>query len=77
MANHPSSSSRREGAGRGAPGPSWVGRRTESLLKGFKDFMDERRPVCWRVSITGSGRRDQPKEDILSRKEVDVMMESM
>jgi len=75
QANQPSSSSLREGAGRGAPAPSVVGSRSApSLPQGFSDLMDESRPVCWEVSTGTSALRDQPSEFIESLNEEDAMI---
>jgi hypothetical protein len=74
--NHPSSSSRRVGAGRGAPAPSVVGRRTYPRSpKGFKDLIDESRPLCCDV-FTGmsASLRLQPSEFIDSRNDAEAMM---
>lgn len=74
--NHPSSSSRRLGAGRGAPAPSVVGKRTYPRSpKGFRDLIDESRPLCCDV-LTGMSAllRLQPSEFIDSRNDADAMV---
>jgi hypothetical protein len=75
--NHPSSSSRRLGAGSGAPEPSVVGRRTYPRSpKGFRDLIEESRPLCC-VVLTGmsaSDRRLHPSEFIDSRKDADAII---
>ena len=77
-ANQPSSSSRLVGAGRGAPGPSLVGRRTWPLSpNGFKDCSDESRPVCCDVLTGTSSRRVQPSELSESRKFCDVIADAL
>jgi hypothetical protein len=73
-----SSSSRLEGAGKGAPGASCVGSRTypSPLPKGFKDCNLERKGVVDELVLAGiSGSlRDQPNEFILSRNEFDAIL---
>ena len=80
QAKKPSSSSRRVGAGNGAPGFSWVGRLTypERSPKGFKDWRrlrkgDEEDEEDVLAGMSGS-RRDQPSELTESRKVFEVMM---
>ena len=74
-ANHPSSSSRRLGAGNGAPGPSWFGSLTYPPSRnGFSacslDKIGDDEDVLMGRSAS---RRDQPRLLIESRKEVDAM----
>lgn len=75
-ANHPSSSSRRLGAGRGAPAPSVVGSRTYPRSpNGLRDLMEDSRPDCWFVLTgTSASRRDQPSEFMDSRKDDDAIL---
>jgi hypothetical protein len=71
-----SSSSRLVGAGKGAPGASWVGSRTypSPLPKGFRDCNLERNGVVELVRTGTSGSlRDQPSEFIDSRNVRDVI----
>lgn len=75
QANQPSSSSRRLGAGKGAPGPSVVGSRTYPRSPNrFSDCSDERRPPCLDV-FTGrsASLRDHPRELIESRNDEEAM----
>jgi hypothetical protein len=75
-ANHASSSSLRDRAGNGAPGPSpsCVGRRTlPSLLKGLYFCIEPKREVCADV-LTGSSRRDHPRLFMLSLNDEDAMV---
>lgn len=74
-ANHPSSSSRRLGAGNGAPGPSCVGSRTyPESPKGLSDCSFESMGVDELVLAgTSVSRRDQPMEFSESRKDVEAM----
>lgn len=75
-AKNPSSSSLRVAAGKGAPGPSWVGSLTEpESAKGFNDWKRPRRDVGDDV-LTGASasRRDQPIEFNDSRNEVDAIL---
>ena len=74
-AKNPSSSSLRVAAGKGAPGPSWVGSRTEpESAKGFHDWKRARSDVC-DEGLTGASasRRDQPIEFSDSRNEVEAI----
>ena len=75
-ANQPSSSSRRLGAGRGAPGFAWVGSLTlPDWPNGFSDCSLERMGVDMLVLTGMSGsRRDQPMELMESRKELEAML---
>lgn len=69
--NQPSSSSRRLGAGKGAPEPSVVGRRTyPDPWKGFMFLMEDSNPVFWDVLTGSSLRRLHPSELNDSRSEV-------
>ncbi len=73
--NQPSSSSRRVGAGRGAPAFSLVGRRRyPRSWNGFRFLMDANRPDGCAV-VTGSSfsRRLQPNELMESRNELEAM----
>lgn len=75
-ASHPSSSSLLDGAGRGAPAFSVVGRLIYPLLpNGLSDRSDDMKPF-WGAVLTGTStsRRDQPKELIESRKDADAIL---
>lgn len=79
-ANNPSSSSLRLGAGRGAPGFSWVGSLTyPPSPNGFSDLnldsigVEEEEEVVVVLAGTSGSLRDHPKEFIESRKEFDAM----
>ena len=76
QANQPSSSSRLEGAGSGAPDGSVVGSCTKPLLpNGFKEDSLDRMGVVELVVAGRSGSlRDQPNEFMELRNEVDAMM---
>lgn len=76
-AKNPSSSSRRLGAGSGAPGPSWFGSLTyPPSPNGFSACSLERIGVDDDVLTGRSGsRRDHPRLFIESRKDVDAMVE--
>lgn len=75
-ANHPSSSSRRVGAGRGAPGDSCVGSCTyPPLPKGFNlDIEESNGFVEFVFAGTSGSLRDHPKPFMESRKEADAML---
>ena len=75
QAKKPSSSSLRVGAGKGAPGFSFVGKLTypPPLLNGFRDCsLEANDGVDVLTGISGSLRL-QPKEFIESLKEVEAM----
>lgn len=74
-AKKPSSSSRRVGAGNGAPGGSWVGRLTyPPSPKGFSDCSFDKIGFCDDVLTgTSASRRDQPMAFNDSRNEVEAM----
>ena len=79
-ASQPSSSSRRVGAGSGAPGasPSWKGNRMPSSPKGFSRDNAPYMPERGAVEVGGGGgarcsRRDQPRLPMPSRNEADAI----
>lgn len=75
--NHPSSSSRRVLAGRGAPAPSVVGSCTYPRSpKGFNDCIEDSNPErCDVLAVVYSrSRRDQPSEFIDSLKDADAIV---
>lgn len=78
-ANHPSSSSRRLGAGSGAPGPSWCGSLTyPPAPNGFSAWsLDKIGDAADVLMGSSASRRDQPRLLIESRKAVDAMAGTM
>lgn len=75
-ANHPSSSSLRDGAGKGAPGDSCVGSCTYPLFpNGFSpDIVDSRGLVELVLAGTSASLRLQPRLFMESRKEAEVIL---
>ena len=76
-ANQPSSSSRRVGAGKGAPGDSCVGNRTPPPPNGlYEDIFDRIGVEELVVAGRSDSRLDHPNELILSRNEVEAIVTS-
>ena len=80
-ANQPSSSSRLVGAGRGAPGPSWVGSLTPPARdppNGLRFWMLSSREeeAVAVVAVESASLRLHPRELMESRKEADAILYS-